>query len=319
MKKRILTLIVALLLALSVPAFAVPNPNNDFYVLDEADVLSNATAERIIYNNDLLYEACGAQIVFVTVDSTDGEAIDDYANDLFNEWGIGSAKKNNGFLVLMAIDDDNYYALPGSGLEKELSSGEIKLLLDDYLEPDFAKKEYSAGARKLFNQLFNTISEIYDAGLKSVTPPENYSLTEAAGARKLESAPARSSGSSAGLFGGIFSAIGSLIRTVLIIIVVIVIIIVLSVGRSRSRRRSRPIVPHAPNRRNTTRPIIIHTPSRPRPGHAPRPSRPSTPRSGGGGRSSFGGASRSGSRSSFGGGRSGGGGASRGGGAGRGR
>ena len=85
MKRRILALVCALML-IALPALAVPSPNDDFYVLDQANVLSSETEWRIVYNNDLLYDACGAQIVFVTVDDTDGKAIDDYAYDLFNRW-----------------------------------------------------------------------------------------------------------------------------------------------------------------------------------------------------------------------------------------
>ena len=178
MKRRILALVCALML-IALPALAIPSPNDDFYVLDQANVLSSETEWRIVYNNDLLYDACGAQIVFVTVDDTDGKAIDDYAYDLFNRWGIGSSSKDNGFLVLMAIDDDNYYALPGSGLEKKLSSGEIKLMLDDYLEPDFAVRDYDAGARALFDALYERISDEYSAGLRAVTPPSGTSASTA--------------------------------------------------------------------------------------------------------------------------------------------
>ena len=142
MKQKLIALLLALLLIAAPALAAVPNPDSDFYVLDKANVLSSSTEDYIIANNDQLYESCGAQIVFVTVDDTDGDAIDDYCNELFDKWNIGSSKENNGFLVLMAIDDDNYYALPVVGIEKRMSSGTIKMLLDDYLEPDFADRDY---------------------------------------------------------------------------------------------------------------------------------------------------------------------------------
>ncbi|MEA5066338.1 MAG: TPM domain-containing protein, partial [Eubacteriales bacterium] len=72
MKKCLMVLLsLSLLFALSVPVLAdVVKPNADFYVLDAAGVLTRETQAHIIYNNDRLYEACGAQIAFVTVGTT---------------------------------------------------------------------------------------------------------------------------------------------------------------------------------------------------------------------------------------------------------
>ena len=116
MKRRfLLVLALSLVLScLSLPALAeVPQPNGDFYVLDLSGVLSDETKGNIILNNDLLFGACQGQIVVVTVDSTGDTDIGDYACDLFNSWGIGSAEKNNGMLILLAIQDDDYYVLQG--------------------------------------------------------------------------------------------------------------------------------------------------------------------------------------------------------------
>lgn len=325
MKKTILALLLALMLT-AAPALAIPSPSDDFYILDEANVISNATEEYIIYNNDQLYDACGAQIVFAVVDDTEGEAIDDYAYDLFNEWGIGDSKKDNGFLVLMAIDDDNYYALPGTGLERAISAGTVKDLLDTYLEPDFAAKDYDAGAKALFDALFTEVCDASGVYLTAGMPAGSASIADKAPGRApaasrpaVERAPERDEES-----GGI--SIGT------IVLIVIIIVIVLSVTRSKGKRRaSRTHVPpvHIPPqpRKTVIRPVIIPRINLgPRPGNGPRPQPPKrTHHFGGGGSTRGGGAGRSfGSMGRSGGGfsrggRSGGGGGSRGGGAGRGR
>lgn len=319
MKNKFLALLLALIL-IAAPALAIPSPSGDFYVLDEANVLSNSTEEYIIYNNDQLYDACGAQIVFAVVDDTEGEAIDDYAYDIFNEWGIGDSKKNNGFLVLMAIDDDNYYALPGVGLERAISAGTIKDLLDTYLEPDFAKKDYDAGARALFDALFE---EVCDASAVALTAgvPAGGSIADKAGSRtETSTRPASEKAPEPKKGGGI--SFGTII-----LIVIIVLIITSSRSRAR-RRRSAPPPPHMPHVPPVPprRPIIIPRINLgPRPGPGPRPNvnHSRTSHFGGGGSSRGGGAGRSfgGGRSGgfSRGGRSGGGGGSRGGGAGRGR
>ncbi len=168
MKSKILLALVlaAALLTFFAPALAeVPSPMGDFYVLDQADVLSDETEGNIILNNDKLAEACGAQIVVVTVPTTGATEIADYAYKLFNTWGIGSAKENNGLLVLLVIDDDNYYVLQGKGLRTAFSSSTLANLNNTWLEPDFARKDYDAGIRALFPKLYNRLSALYTTGL----------------------------------------------------------------------------------------------------------------------------------------------------------
>ena len=92
--KKLFTFILALLLMLSlgVSAYAVVEQSDSFYVADYANVLKASTEQRICdYNGALEQQCSGAQIVVVTVDYLDGMYCDDYAYELFNTWGVGSA------------------------------------------------------------------------------------------------------------------------------------------------------------------------------------------------------------------------------------
>ena len=105
----LLTVLVLVLMA--VPAFAVALPDAPTgYVYDGANVLSSSTESYIERTGSALAEACGAEVVVATVDFTDGEDIADYAYDLFNKWGIGDKKANNGLLILLSIGAEDYYA-----------------------------------------------------------------------------------------------------------------------------------------------------------------------------------------------------------------
>ena len=126
MKKNRIALIFAfvlmLLSPLAVHAYTIPEPSDDLYVSDYADVIDREVEEEIINANLELEEKNGVQIAVVTVDFLDGANIEDYAYDLFNQWGIGSAESNNGVLLLLAIGEDNYYCLAGDGLSNLLSA-----------------------------------------------------------------------------------------------------------------------------------------------------------------------------------------------------
>ena len=141
--KKLLPAALALLLALALalPALAAyPERPENQYVLDEAGVLSTATEQTIVQENQELFQETGAQIVVVAVDFLDGVEIDDYAYSLFNLWGIGSQERNNGLLLLLAIGEDNYYAQAGYGVEDYFDGSRLQGMLDEYLEPDFAAR-----------------------------------------------------------------------------------------------------------------------------------------------------------------------------------
>lgn len=152
-----------LCVAVSVPVLAGEIPTApDSYVLDEADVIGAQTENYINEKNNALQEACGAQIVFVVVDFTGTYAIDDYAYEVFNTWGIGDKAENNGMLYVLAIGAEDYYALPGSGVLDVLSGGDLQNILDDYMEPDFALGDYDAAVLATFKRTLNVLEDKYN-------------------------------------------------------------------------------------------------------------------------------------------------------------
>lgn len=155
-------LIALLILLLPCSAWAVVDAPESIYVGDYANVLTEETEQYIITENEKLAAAIGAQIVVITVDFLDGMEIEDYAYTIFNDWGIGDAERNNGLLLLLAIGEDNYYAMQGQGLEGILSSGTLGDYLYDYLEDDFAVGDYDTGVYRVFNAFLDWFDTYYD-------------------------------------------------------------------------------------------------------------------------------------------------------------
>ena len=237
-----LLLAAALVMALTAaPALAkVVNPGEDFYYLDKANVLSEELEGEIYFCNQLLEEACGAQIVVVALDTTGTEAIDDYSYDLMNKWGIGDADKQNGLLILLAIGDDNYYIVPGPGLQSKLSAGSIGDLKDKYLEPNFAAGDYEAGVRQLFEALYGRIAGIYDANVtvqQGVAAYKEYvaANAEAEGYGGYEWTGGEGRGS------GEDESEGSAMLG-LVVVLIIILVVVLAKRSSRRRAVRRPVV-----------------------------------------------------------------------------
>jgi len=157
-------------------AAEIVDPSDSFYVADYADVILPETEEYIVNYNNSLASQTGAQIVVVTIDFLDGMDIEDYSTELFNEWGIGDAEKNNGLLILLAIGEQNYWATQGTGISTALTSSLLDEYLYNYLETDFAAAKYDAGVRKLFDALLGWYGRYYNVDLVPqetvITAPE---------------------------------------------------------------------------------------------------------------------------------------------------
>ena len=74
-------------------------------------------------------------------------SVEEYANRLFKEWGVGQAKEDNGVLVLVAPNDREMRIEVGYGLEGVLPDGLAGQVIRDDFTPRFREGDYSGGIR----------------------------------------------------------------------------------------------------------------------------------------------------------------------------
>lgn len=163
--KRIFALSLLLLVLFSniVSASAFPEPTEEFYVADYANVISSSTEDMIIRQNDMLYEQTGAQIVVVTVRYLEaGYYADEYAVKLFNDWGVGDASKNNGILLLLVTEEGKGWLTQGSGIKNNLSNDDIDFMLDKYFWKKFDKGDFDGAVETLFGELIEWYEDTYN-------------------------------------------------------------------------------------------------------------------------------------------------------------
>lgn len=140
--------------------------SESFYAADYANVLSNATEEMIINYNGALETQCqGAQIVVVTVDYLDGMYSDEYAYQLFNDWGVGSSEYNNGMLLLLATQENKAWLAYGMGLNSLIDGDDVDKLLEDYFWKDFDRGNYDKAVTQLFEALLEWYDDKYDSSV----------------------------------------------------------------------------------------------------------------------------------------------------------
>ncbi len=99
------------------PAEQIQQIHPTGYVTDFAGALSEAERARLEALCSELEQKTGAQMAVVTVQSLEGESIEQYSVDLFKHLGIGSKKDNRGVLLLLAPTERKYRIEVGYGLE----------------------------------------------------------------------------------------------------------------------------------------------------------------------------------------------------------
>lgn len=122
-----------------------PTAAAGIYVQDYAQVLSAEDKRRLLSIGQELDNKTTAQLAVVTVKTLDGQPIEDYALSILREWGIGSKEKNNGALIVVAVQDRRSRIEVGYGLEGLLSDGLTGRIQDQAMIPYFRKGNYAAG------------------------------------------------------------------------------------------------------------------------------------------------------------------------------
>jgi uncharacterized protein len=87
------------------------------YVSDLAGVIRPEAKERLEALCAEVEQKTGAQMAIVTVQSLEGESVENYAVDLYKQLGVGNKKENRGVLLLVAPNDRKYRVEVGYGLE----------------------------------------------------------------------------------------------------------------------------------------------------------------------------------------------------------
>ena len=142
-------------------AVSLPKAPADVYVLDNANVLSQSTEQYLIEKGNALFAVSGAQIVTVTVTDSGYSDMEQFAYDVFNEWGIGSSELNNGVLLAMEPSSGRIWCTVGAGLERELSSGILTEILENRVYPWYDSGDCDLAARNFFDEIYTRLENYY--------------------------------------------------------------------------------------------------------------------------------------------------------------
>ncbi|MCK2084034.1 TPM domain-containing protein [Aeromonas sp. 3925] len=138
--------LLPLLLLWTAALQAAPNfPALSGRVVDEAALMSRKQAHQLTQQLAAFEKRSGIQLVVVSVDSLDGETIEEYGYQLGRHWGIGQKGKNNGVLLLIAQDERKVRIEVGYGLEGALPDAIAANIIQTRILPAFKRGDMVAG------------------------------------------------------------------------------------------------------------------------------------------------------------------------------
>jgi uncharacterized protein len=136
---------------------ALPRPQgavNDFAgVLDAAAVQTMENLAREVL------EKTGTAIVVAVMASIGDNDPADYANRLYQSWGIGVKGKDKGVLLFLTVKERKVRIETGYGVEGILPDGKVGAILDQYVIPDLRIGQYGQGLTKGFVAVAGVIAQ----------------------------------------------------------------------------------------------------------------------------------------------------------------
>ena len=180
--------LVALLAALPVTGSAREVPALTGPVVDQAGVLSATDARRL---GSLARAARdldgrrGVQLQYLLVPGLEGEPIEDFSIRVAEAWKLGDSARDDGVLLVVAVDDHKVRIEVGNGVEGKLTDAQSSRIIRNVLAPAFRGGRYGDG--------------LYEGGVQVLAALG--SLPKGMAAR-----PAARGSSGFGPFGGLFMA-----------------------------------------------------------------------------------------------------------------
>jgi uncharacterized protein len=177
MKRFFITLLIqigliSLFLTWGIPVYAmdIPQPNSSFYVYDEADLISTSLELEIVKTSEALAKESGAQIVVVTLDNLKGYDLEQYSVQLFREWGIGDVNKNNGVLIILAVEEREVRIEVGYGLEGAIPDSVAGRILDEAMLPNIENGDFDQAFYDTYQVIVSRVMDEY--GIESLVGVE---------------------------------------------------------------------------------------------------------------------------------------------------
>lgn len=143
--KRYYFFLVAFMVSLS-GAAQKPLPELwNLRVHDDAHVLKQETIDTLERQLAAYEDSTSNQIAILTLSSLEGEPIESFSIRLAEKWKLGTEDKDNGVLIIVAVEDHKMRIEVGMGLEGVLTDAMCNRIIRNEMAPAFRRADFDAG------------------------------------------------------------------------------------------------------------------------------------------------------------------------------
>jgi uncharacterized protein len=164
----LLLMLVSVAIAQDIP----PPPNPPRLVNDFAGALSNSEREALERKLNAYHDTTSTQIAVVIVKNLGGYEVMDYAFRIGETWGVGQKGKENGVVILVAIDDRKAAIATGYGLEGAIPDIATRHIRENQMNPNFREGNFYKGLDEATTTIMKLASGEYTADdMQQELPP----------------------------------------------------------------------------------------------------------------------------------------------------
>jgi uncharacterized protein len=117
-------------------------------------------------------EKTGTAVVVATVETIGDNDSNDYANRLYQAWGIGKKGEDKGVLIFLAVKERRVRIETGYGVEGILPDGLAGELLDQYAIPRFRDGDFGKGLSETMAAVSAVVAKATGVTLTGAQPPQ---------------------------------------------------------------------------------------------------------------------------------------------------
>ena len=177
----LLTFVSTFILVSSVGETSIPEHTKNFYVNDFGNIFTESQVNEMMDRAvKLAYKENGIQVVVTTIESLNGSTIEDYANLMYNKYGIG--KDDKGILILLSKKERKIRVEVGYNLESYMTDSKAGKMIQDYAISFLKNNQFDLGLMSLQKAMVEDLDKKFEAPKATAAPTKEVT-------KQIEEAP----------------------------------------------------------------------------------------------------------------------------------
>jgi uncharacterized protein len=141
-------------------------PSEQTSVYDLGEVFTKSEKEYLEQKLIKYSDSTSTQVVIATIKTLNGDDIGLIGAEWLSKWGIGQKEKDNGILILLALEDRKIDIATGYGIEYLLTDLLSERIINRVMIPEFKKGSYFTGLDKGTTSIFEVLAGEYKGSRK---------------------------------------------------------------------------------------------------------------------------------------------------------